>query len=79
MTGDQQSYLSGKEKAKRERRLVQVENEISVLEEKISRLKLKFSDTEIATDYQQLSELQDNIMKEEQILNDLLIEWSGLV
>ncbi len=79
MTADQRFYLSGKEKAKRERRLVQVENEISDIEEKINKLKLKFSDSEIATDYQKLSELQENINKEEQILNDLLMEWSGLV
>ena len=79
MTADQRFYLSGKEKAKRERRLVQVENEISDIEEKINKLKLKFSDSEIAMDYQKLSELQENINKEEQILNDLLMEWSGLV
>ncbi|HCL02043.1 MAG TPA: ABC transporter ATP-binding protein [Lachnoclostridium phytofermentans] len=79
MTSEQISYLNGKEKAKRERRLVQIENEISDLEEKINKLKLKFSDPEIATDYQKLSELQETINKEEQILNDLLIEWSGLV
>ncbi|WP_312371173.1 ABC-F family ATP-binding cassette domain-containing protein [Lachnoclostridium sp.] len=79
MTSEQISYLNGKEKAKQERRLVQIENEISALEEKINKLKLKFSDPEIATDYQKLSELQETINKEEQILNDLLIEWSGLV
>jgi ATP-binding cassette subfamily F protein 3 len=79
MTSEQISYLNGKEKAKRERRLVQIENEISDLEEKINKLKLKFSDSEISTDYQKLSELQDIINKEEQTLNDLLIEWAGLV
>ncbi|ABX41343.1 ABC-F family ATP-binding cassette domain-containing protein [Lachnoclostridium phytofermentans] len=79
MTSEQISYLNGKEKAKRERRLVQLENEISDSEEKINKLKLKFSDPEIATDYQKLSELQEIINKEEQILNDLLIEWAGLV
>lgn len=73
------SYQNGKEKAKRERRLVQVENEISCLEEKINKLKLKFSDPYIATDYQKLSELQEMIRMEELMLNDLLIEWSGLV
>lgn len=79
MASEQNSYLNGKEKAKRERRLIQLENEISVLEEKINKLKLKFSDPEIATDYHKLSELQETINKEEQILNDLLIEWAGLV
>lgn len=78
-TSDQITYLNVKEKAKRERRLVQVENEISELEEKINKLKVKFSDPEIATDYQKLSELQETINKEEHNLNDLLIEWSGLV
>lgn len=79
LTSEQISYLSGKDKAKRERRLIQLENEISVLEEKINKLKLKFSDPEIATDYQKLSEIQETINMEEQILNDLLIEWAGLV
>lgn len=74
-----QTVNSGKEKARRERRIAQVENEITRLEVKINKLKLKYSDPEIATDYQKLSELQEEIDNEEQVLNDLLLEWSGLV
>jgi ATP-binding cassette subfamily F protein 3 len=74
-----QKPIEGKQKAKRERRIVQVENEITRLEEKINQLKLKYSDPEIASDYQKLSELQETIDNEEQVLNDLLLEWAGLV
>lgn len=79
LEGKQTISNSGKDKARRERRIAQVENEITRLEDKINKLKLKFSDPEIATDYQKLSELQEEIDNEEQMLNDMLLEWAGLV
>lgn len=73
--GNPSNSKRGNEKAKRERRIAQLEKEITKLEESIDGLKQQFSDSKIATDYQQLSELQEQINNNEQILNDMLFEW----
>lgn len=69
------SIKRGNDKVKRERRIAQLEKEITKLEETIEILKQQFSDPKIATDYQQLSELQEKINNNEQILNNMLFEW----
>lgn len=73
------SFHYGRDKAKIERRLAKLESEITIVEDRIHQLNQQFSDPSIATDYQKLDEIQNYLGEEEERLNEMLLEWAGLV
>lgn len=68
-----------KEKQRKERRLAQLEKEIEEQEELVKKWKLKFTDPEIAANFEKLDEIHKLIEESEEKLNILLMEWAGLV
>lgn len=67
-----------REEEKRLRRLAQVEKKIEEQEQVVKKWKLKYSDPEIAADFEKLGEFNDIIVAEEEKLDALLMEWAGL-
>jgi ATP-binding cassette subfamily F protein 3 len=66
---------SGYNKAKKERKLKLLEQEISGLEEQISELKRRFTDPMISSDFEMLDSIHTEIESSESKLNKLLEEW----
>jgi ATP-binding cassette subfamily F protein 3 len=66
---------SGYNKAKKERKLKLLEQEISGLEEQISELKRRFTDPMITSDFEMLDSIHTEIESSESKLNKLLEEW----
>ncbi|MBE5960914.1 MAG: ABC-F family ATP-binding cassette domain-containing protein [Lachnospiraceae bacterium] len=75
---NKQKESMGRENIKKERRKASVETEITLIESKIKKLNGIYSDPEIATDYQKLGEIQQQIDEQEKHLDELLLEWAGL-
>ncbi len=69
----------GKEKAKLERRIKKLEEQISASEEKITKIKEQLADPEIFTDYIKLDELQKQLEAEEENQLLLLEEWDKII
>ncbi len=70
---------SGKEKEKRLRKLQKVEEMIAEQERIVNKWKLKYTDPEIASDFEKLGEFDEIIRVEEEKLESLLMEWAGLI
>ncbi len=68
-----------KEQQRRKQRLARIEDEIAKQEEVVAKWKARFEDPEIAADYAELDEVHKRIVEEEEKLNTLYLEWSGLV
>lgn len=69
---------SGRDRARRERKMAGLEDSIQKTEDKLAKLNEWYSDPDIATDYERLEELRNEMEQVEQELNDLLLEWAGL-
>lgn len=67
-----------KQTQKKERRLIQLETEIAEQEQLVEKWKKKFLDPEIAANFEKLDEINKLIETEEEKLNNLMMEWSGL-
>ena len=68
-----------KEQQRKERRRAQLEAEIAEQEKMVEKWKMKYTDQEIAADYEKLDEINQLIVAEEEKLNVLLLEWAGIV
>lgn len=69
----------GKEKSRKEQRLLKLEREIEDKEALVKKLKLKYTDPEIAADFEKLAEIDSSIKEAEGELEAFLMEWAGLV
>ncbi len=75
----QRKEKEGKEKEKRLRKLQQIEEKIAEQEKVVNKWKIKYTDPEIASDFEKLGEFDELIRIEEEKLEELLMEWAGLV
>ncbi len=74
------SYTTpAKEKAKREKAIKKAEESIAFLEEKLNELKTEIEKDEIQSDYLRLTELQQLIDENENLLLEKMAEWEELI
>ena len=73
------NYEVDQDKKRMEQRLARLEEKIEHQEEVVRQLKLEYTDSDIATDFEKLGEINDKLAVEEQVLETLLLEWSGVV
>ena len=71
-------YLQQKEEARRLARIKKIEREIDALDIRIAELKLELQKEEVYTDYEKLTEVQNEINKLETKNNELIEEWERL-
>ncbi len=71
-------YFRNKERIRRKNKINKLESEIELRENKIKVLKQEMQNEEIATDYMQLKELEDQIKQLEQEIETKMIEWEAL-
>ena len=64
-----------KEKDKLERKIKKVEEEISIKEEKIEKLKLELTKEDVYSDYVKVGEIQERIKNLNEELEKNMIEW----
>ena len=69
----------GKEKAKLERRIKKLEEQIAASEDRLTKIKEQLADPEIFTDYVKLDELQKELEAEEENQLLLLEEWDKII
>ncbi len=69
----------GKEKAKRERKIKKLEEQISIFEKNIALIKGQLNDETICADYIKLEQLQNELNQNEENLLLLLEEWDTIV
>lgn len=74
----QESYMASKEAARAERKIKKLEDNMSVLEEKIEKLKVELTNPDHASDYMKLQEIQDAIAAGEEELLEIMEEWEAL-
>ena len=73
--GSKNYFNPGKEKAKKERFLQKIEDQISACEQEIQRLKDELLRPEFSTAYTRLTQIQDEIDQNEEKLLDLMQQW----
>ena len=71
-------YLQKKEETKRKNKINKLELEIEQKENEIKLLKEKMQSEEICTDYMKLKELQDEITRIEEEIEEKMMEWEEL-
>ena len=71
-------YLKSKQNKKIKNKITKIENDIEEKEEQIKSLKGEMLKEEICTDYMKLKELQDNIEKISNEIENLMTEWEIL-
>lgn len=63
---------------RRRAKLMNIEKEISLVQDKLNKLKTLCDDVEISSDYQKLSEILDEIKENEELLEGLETQWLEL-
>lgn len=71
-------YLQQKEEARRSAKIKKLEREIDALDIRIAELKLELQKEEVYTDYEKLTEVQNEINELETKNNELIEEWERL-
>ena len=71
-------YLKNKENAKKKNKIKKLENEIDQQEKELQKLKAQMENSNISTDYIKLKEIQDNITKLEQDIEQKMTQWEEL-
>ncbi len=72
-------YLQQKQQARKEARAKKIEKDINELEGKVNEYKLDLQKEEVYTDYEKLTEIQNNIDVLNQQIDELMNEWESLV
>lgn len=72
------TYLMKKEKNKINVRIKKIERDITDLDNKLKELNIAISDEKIYSDYEKLSELQEQIEEVNKCIEDNMIEWEKL-
>ena len=71
-------YLQQKEQARKDARIKKIEKEIDVNDKQIADLKLELQKEEVYTNYEKLTEVQEQIEVLEEKNNGLMEEWELL-
>lgn len=71
-------YNPGKEKAKQERKIKKIEEEMSACEKQIQSKKDELMNPEVAADYLRLQAIHEEISEQESLLLELMTKWDEL-
>lgn len=74
-TSAKESYLNGKEQAKKERQLKKIEENLEQLELRLEELKQMLIKPEYESDYKKLGEIQTEIEQTEELILSTMDEW----
>ncbi|MBP3463330.1 MAG: ABC-F type ribosomal protection protein [Clostridia bacterium] len=71
-------YLQQKEQAKRDARIKKIEKEITLIENEVKVLEGSLQSEEVYTDYEKLTDIQNQIDESNMKINELMEEWEEL-
>ena len=71
-------YLQQKEQAKRDARIKKIEKEITLIENEVKVLEESLQSEEVYTDYEKLTDIQNQIDEANMKINELMEEWEKL-
>ena len=72
------SYFLNKEKSKTKNKISKIEREIEQIESEKKQIEEQMQDEEICTDYLKLKELQENLQKLNEEIENKMEEWESL-
>ena len=75
---DNNLYLQQKEQAKRDARIKKIEKEITLIENEVKVLEGSLQSEEVYTDYEKLTDIQNQIDESNMKINELMEEWEEL-